>query len=116
MRISCVEIVRSVALFAVAAVAEIGGAYLVWQAVREGRPWWLAALGGLALFAYGFVAALQSDPNFGRILAAYGGVFVAGSLAWGVVFDGLRPDRFDLIGAAVCVLGVSVIMYAPRGA
>jgi len=91
MRISCVEIVRSVALFAVAAVAEIGGAYVVWQAVREGRPWWLAALGGLALFAYGFVAALQSDPNFGRILAAYGGVFVAGSLAWGVVFDGFRP-------------------------
>jgi small multidrug resistance family-3 protein len=111
-----VETVRSIALFAVAAVAEIGGAYLVWQAVREGRPWWLAALGGVALFAYGFVAAFQPDPNFGRILAAYGGVFVAGSLAWGVVFDGFRPDRFDLIGAVVCLLGVSVIMYAPRGA
>ena len=110
------ETVRSIALFAVAAVAEIGGAYLVWQAVREGRPWWLAALGGVALFAYGFVAAFQPDPNFGRILAAYGGVFVAGSLAWGVVFDGFRPDRFDLIGAVVCLLGVSVIMYAPRGA
>jgi small multidrug resistance family-3 protein len=111
-----VETVRSIALFAVAAVAEIGGAYLVWQAVREGRPWWLAALGGVALFAYGFVAAFQPDPNFGRILAAYGGVFVAGSLTWGVVFDGFRPDRFDLIGAVVCLLGVSVIMYAPRGA
>jgi len=109
-----VETVRSIALFA--AVAEIGGAYLVWQAVREGRPWWLAALGGVALCAYGFVATFQPDPNFGRILAAYGGVFVAGSLAWGVVFDGFRPDRFDLIGAVVCLLGVSVIMYAPRGA
>ncbi|MBA3421250.1 MAG: YnfA family protein [Thermoleophilaceae bacterium] len=105
---------RSVALFAAAAVAEIGGAYLVWQAVRQGRPWWLALLGGVALFAYGFVAAFQPDPNFGRILAAYGGVFVAGSLAWGVVFDGFRRDRLDLIGAAVCVLGVTVIMYAPR--
>lgn len=108
------DIVRSVALFGVAAVAEIGGAYLVWQAVREGRPWWLALLGGVLLFAYGFAATFQPDPNFGRILAAYGGVFVAGSLAWGVVFDGFRPDRYDLAGAAICLVGVSVIMYAPR--
>ena len=85
------EIARSIALFGVAAVAEIGGAYLVWQAIREGRPWWLAALGGLALFAYGFVATLQPDSNFGRVLAAYGGIFVAGSLGWGVALDGYRP-------------------------
>jgi small multidrug resistance family-3 protein len=68
----------------------------------------------LALFGYGFFATLQPDPNFGRILAAYGGVFVAGSLAWGITFDGFRPDRFDLIGAAACLAGVAVIMYAPR--
>jgi small multidrug resistance family-3 protein len=109
-----VDVVRSVALFGVAAVAEIGGAWLVWQAVRAGKPWWLAALGGVALVGYGFVATLQPDPHFGRILAAYGGVFVAGSLAWGIVFDGFRPDRFDLIGATVCLVGVGVIMYAPR--
>jgi small multidrug resistance family-3 protein len=108
------DVARSVALFAAAAIAEIGGAYLVWQAVREGRPWWLALLGGGALFAYGFVATLQPDPHFGRILAAYGGVFVAGSLAWGIVFDGFRPDRYDLIGAGICLIGVSVIMYSPR--
>jgi small multidrug resistance family-3 protein len=108
-------IIRSVALFVVAAIAEIGGAYLVWQAVREKRGWTLALLGGLALFLYGFVATLQPESNFGRVLAAYGGVFVVGSLAWGVVFDGFRPDRFDLIGAAVCLLGVGIIMYAPRG-
>ncbi len=108
------DALRSIALFGVAAIAEIGGAYLVWQAVREGRAWWLALLGGLALFAYGFVAAFQPDPHFGRILAAYGGVFVAGSLAWGVVFDDFRPDRFDLIGAGVCLVGVGVIMYGPR--
>ncbi|MCU0307245.1 MAG: YnfA family protein [Thermoleophilia bacterium] len=105
---------RSVALFAVAALAEIGGAWLIWQAVREGRGWWLAALGGAALVAYGFVAAAQADPNFGRVLAAYGGVFVAGSLAWGVIVDGFRPDRWDLTGAAVCLLGVALIMYGPR--
>lgn len=105
---------RSIALFAVAAVLEIGGAWLVWQAVREGRGWALALLGGLALFLYGFVAAFQADPHFGRVLAAYGGVFVAGSLVWGVALDGFRPDRYDLVGAAICLVGVAVIMYAPR--
>jgi small multidrug resistance family-3 protein len=109
------DIARSLALFGVAAVAEIGGAYLVWQAIREGKAWWLALLGGLALFSYGFVATLQPDPAFGRILAAYGGVFVAGSLAWGIAFDGFHPDRFDLFGAAIRLGGVAVIMYAPRG-
>ena len=63
--------------------------------------------------AYGFVATLQPDANFGRILAAYGGIFVAGSLAWGTVVDGFRPDRFDLAGAGICLVGVAVIMYAP---
>jgi small multidrug resistance family-3 protein len=68
----------------------------------------------LALGAYGFVATLQPDAHFGRILAAYGGVFVVGSLVWGVVMDGFRPDRWDLVGAAVCLLGVALIMYARR--
>ena len=107
-------VLRSVALFLLAAVAEIGGAWLVWQGVREQRgPLWV--LGGvLALGAYGFVATLQPDAHFGRILAAYGGVFVAGSLAWGMVVDGFRPDRLDYLGAAVCLAGVVLIMYAPR--
>ncbi|MFD5465708.1 YnfA family protein [Kitasatospora sp. NPDC127059] len=105
---------RSIALFAVAALAEIGGCWLVWQSVREQRPWWLAGLGVVALGAYGFVAALQPDADFGRVLAAYGGVFVAGSLFWGVVVDGFRPTRFDVLGALVCLAGVGVIMYGPR--
>ncbi len=103
---------RSLLLFVLAAVCEIGGAWLIWQAVREGGQWWLAAAGGVALVAYGFVAALQTDANFGRVLAAYGGVFVAGSLAWGVAVDGFRPDRYDIIGAALCLVGAGVIMYA----
>lgn len=103
---------RSVPLFILAAVFEIGGAWLIWKAVREGGTWWWAIVGGAALVAYGFIAALQTDPNFGRVLAAYGGVFVAGSLAWGVALDGFRPDRYDLIGAAICLVGVGVIMYA----
>jgi small multidrug resistance family-3 protein len=109
-------IARSVVLFLIAALAEIGGAWLVWQGVREHRGLaWIGA-GVLALGLYGFVATLQPDANFGRILAAYGGIFVAGSLAWGMALDGFRPDRYDLIGAGICLIGVAVIMYAPRGA
>ncbi len=107
---------RSIALFAVAAVAEIGGAYLMWQAIKEGRGLLFALAGALALAGYGAVAALQPDANFGRVLAAYGGVFIVGSLLWGMAFDGFRPDRYDLAGAAIALVGVATIMYAPRGA
>ena len=107
-------IVRSLALFAIAAVAEIGGAYLMWQAIKEGRGILFALAGAVALAGYGAVAALQPDPNFGRVLAAYGGVFIVGSLLWGMAFDGFRPDAYDVVGAAVCLVGVLVIMYAPR--
>ncbi len=106
---------RSIVLFVLAALAEIGGAWLVWQGVREDRGLaWIGA-GVIALGCYGFIATLQPDANFGRILAAYGGVFVAGSLAWGMAVDGFIPDRWDVIGALVCLAGVAIIMYAPRG-
>jgi small multidrug resistance family-3 protein len=108
------SVVKSLLLFVLAAVCEIGGAWLVWQGVREHRGLVWVGFGVAALGAYGFVATLQDDNHFGRVLAAYGGIFVAGSLAWGVIADGFRPDRFDLIGAAVCLVGVAVIMFAPR--
>lgn len=107
-------VVKSVLLFVLAAVLEIGGAWLVWQGIREHRGLLWVGAGVLALGAYGFVAAFQPDANFGRVLAAYGGVFVAGSLIWGMVADGFRPDRWDITGAAVCLAGVGLIMYAPR--
>ena len=109
-------VVASLVLFALAALAEIGGAWLVWQGLREDRGWLWVGAGFVALGLYGLVATLQPDAHFGRILAAYGGVFVAGSLAWGVVVDGFRPDRYDVGGALVCLVGVAVIMYAPRPA
>ena len=107
-------VLRSMLLFAVAALAEIGGAWLVWQGIRESRGWVWVGAGFLALSLYGVVATFQHDPNFGRILAAYGGVFVAGSLAWGMAIDGFRPDRYDAAGALLCLAGVAVIMYSPR--
>lgn len=106
---------RSVALFLLAAILEIGGAWLIWQGLREHRGiGWIGA-GVVSLGLYGFVATLQPSADFGRILAAYGGVFVAGSLVWGMILDGYRPDRFDVTGAAICLAGVGIIMYAPRG-
>ena len=110
------SVLRTVALFLLAALAEIGGAWLVWQGVREQRGVAFVGAGVAALGAYGFVATLQDESHFGRVLAAYGGVFVAGSLAWGMLVDGFRPDRYDVIGALTCLVGVAVIMYAPRTA
>ncbi|MCM3500426.1 YnfA family protein [Microbacterium sp. P26] len=104
---------RIIVLFLLAAVAEIGGAWLIWQAVRENRGWWLALLGIVALGAYGFIAALQPDAHFGRVLAAYGGVFVAGSLAWGIVVDGFKPTTWDYVGSAVALVGAAIIVFAP---
>jgi small multidrug resistance family-3 protein len=105
---------RSIALFVAAAIAEIGGAYLMWQAIKDHRGILFALAGAVALVGYGAIAAQQPDNHFGRVLAAYGGVFIVGSLLWGVVFDGFRPDRYDVTGALVCLAGVAVIMYAPR--
>jgi small multidrug resistance family-3 protein len=105
---------RSILLFVAAAVAEIGGAYLVWIGLKEDKGVLVVAVGVLALGLYGVIASFQPDANFGRVLAAYGGVFIVGSLAWGMAFDGFRPDRFDLVGAVLCLIGVAVIMYAPR--
>ena len=87
----------------------------MWQGVREHRGWIWVGAGVIALGLYGFVATLKPDAHVGRILAAYGGVYVAGSLAWGMALDGFRPDLRDVIGALVCLAGVAVIMYARRG-
>jgi small multidrug resistance family-3 protein len=103
---------RSIALFIAAAVAEIGGAYLVWLGIKEHRGVAFVALGAVALGIYGMLAAFQPSHEFGRVLAAYGGVFIVGSLLWGVAFDGFQPDRADILGALVCLTGVGIIMYA----
>jgi small multidrug resistance family-3 protein len=106
-------IVASAGLFVLAGLAEIGGGYLMWLWWRDARPWPLGLLGALVLVAYGIIPTYQ-PAHFGRVYAAYGGVFVVLSVLWGWGIDGTRPDRYDTLGALICVLGVAVMMYAPR--
>lgn len=109
-------VARSLALFVAAGLAELGGAWLVWQGLRERSSPGLAVVGGLVLAGYGVLISLQPAADFGRVMAAYGGLFIVAALAWGVVVDGFRLDRFDVIGAAICFVGATIILYAPRTA
>lgn len=102
---------RSVGLFAAAALAEISGVFLIWHALREGASIWEGLAGAALLAVYGILATLQADPHFGRVLAAYGGIFVAGSLLWGIALDGFRPRTHDLLGAGVCLIGAAMIIW-----
>lgn len=104
-------IVRAIVLFVVAGLAEIGGGWLVWQWLREGKGVWLGVVGGVVLFGYGVIPTLQREPAFGRVYAAYGGIFIVLSILWGWLVDGWRPDRFDLLGAVIALIGVSLIMW-----
>jgi small multidrug resistance family-3 protein len=106
-------IARSVFLFVIAALFEIGGGYLFWLWLRDRRGVAFGVLGGLVLFLYGVIPTLQTG-TFARVYAAYGGVFVVFSLLWGWLIDRQRPDRFDVIGSILCLAGVAVMMYAPR--
>ena len=106
-------IVRPILFFVLAGFCEIGGGYLVWLWLREFKPAWYGLLGGAILAIYGIVATYQTE-NFGRVYAAYGGVFIVMSLLWGWKVDQITPDRYDVIGALVALIGVTIIFYAPR--
>lgn len=106
-------IIKTVLCFLLAAVCELSGAYLIWQWWRNGRPAYLAGLGGLILVVYGIVNTFQA-ANFGRSYAAYGGVFIGMALLWGWQVDGTPPDKYDMAGAAICLVGMCVIMFSPR--
>lgn len=102
---------RAYGLFVLAGLAEIGGGYLVWQWLRQGRPLVVGVLGGLVLFLYGILATRQEFASFGKVYAAYGGVFIIMAVFWGWGIDHRRPDLFEWIGAAICLVGVSVMMW-----
>lgn len=105
--------VRSLLLFVLSGLCEIGGGYLVWLVLREGKSVWLGAIGMLLLGLYAVVATMQ-PISFGRAYAAYGGIFIGLSVLWGWQVDRVVPDRFDILGAIVALLGVSIILYGPR--
>ncbi len=108
-----ITILKSIGLFLLAGLCEIGGGYLIWLTLREGKHWWIGALGGLILIGYGVIATLQ-PANFGRVYAAYGGIFIVMAIFWGWKVDGVVPDKYDLIGGTIALIGMLIIMYAPR--
>ncbi len=105
--------IQSLFFFLLAGICEIGGGYLFWLWLREGKSAWLAVIGVIILAIYGVVPTLQ-PASFSRAYAAYGGIFIVLSLLWGWVVDRAAPDKYDWLGAWLAFLGVLVIMYAPR--
>lgn len=105
---------KTMLVFILAGLCEIGGGYLVWLWLKEDKPLWYGALGGGILVLYGVVATLQ-PANFGRVYATYGGIFIVMSLLWSWKVDGHLPDRYDVLGALIALMGVLIIFYAPRG-
>nr|WP_312290485.1 YnfA family protein [Clostridium chromiireducens] len=109
------EIIKSLFYFILAGVFEIGGGYLIWIWLRDGKSLWDGIVGGVILILYGIIPTLQpSSANFGKVYAAYGGIFIVLSILWGWKIDNIVPDKFDLIGGFIALIGVLIIMYAPR--
>ena len=106
-------VLSSIVFFLLAGLCEIGGGYLVWLWLREDFGWILGAIGGFILFLYGIVPTFQK-ANFHRIYAAYGGIFIAMSIFWGWLIDGIEPDNYEIIGAGIALVGVLIIFYVPR--
>lgn len=107
-------IAQAIIIFLLSGFAEIGGGWMVWKAVREGKPWWWALLGSFVMVLYAFLPTLQPTDSFGRIYAVYGGFFIGLSYIWGWIFDGMKPDRGDIVGGTIAVVGVLIIQYWPR--
>jgi small multidrug resistance family-3 protein len=108
-------IIRSVLLFALAGLAEIGGGYLMWLWLREGRPLWVGLVGAFVVMLYGVIPTFQPPGlDFGRVYAAYGGAFIGLSLVWGWIVDGVRPDTPSTVGAVIALAGAAIIVYWPR--
>ncbi|TGE22556.1 YnfA family protein [Hymenobacter metallicola] len=106
-------LLKPVSIFFLAGLCEIGGGYLMWHWLKSGRPGWTGLVGALLLALYGWVATWQ-PTSFGKTYAVYGAVFIVMSIAWAAGFDGFRPDRFDVVGGAIIVVGIAVVLFWPR--
>lgn len=105
----------TLAIYAAAAVAEIAGCFAVWAVLRLDRPAWWLVPAGAALAAFAGLLTLVDTAAAGRAFAAYGGIYILASLGWMWAVEGVRPDRHDLAGVALCLAGALVILFAPRG-
>jgi small multidrug resistance family-3 protein len=108
------NILKSIAIFVLAGLCEIGGGYLVWLWLKEDKPWWYGIIGGIILALYGVIATWQS-AGFGRVYAAYGGIFILMALIWAWRVDDFKPDKYDITGAVIAVAGACIIIFMPRG-
>jgi small multidrug resistance family-3 protein len=106
-------IIKSLLIFILAGLCEIGGGYLIWQWLKEDKPYWYGIIGGIILVAYGIVATWQT-ANFGRVYATYGGIFIVLALLWAWKIDNFKPDKYDILGAAIALIGACIIIYMPR--
>lgn len=106
-------VAKSLFYFVLAGLCEIGGGYLVWLWLRENKSLWLALVGAVVLIFYGIIPTFQ-PAHFGRVYAAYGGIFIVMSMLWGWQIDKIPPDKFDSLGAFIALIGVFIIMYWPR--
>lgn len=108
--------IRTAAIFATAALAEIAGCFSVWAVLRLSAPGWWLAPGFASLAAFAYLLTLVEADAAGRVFAAYGGVYIAASLVWLKAVEGFAPDRWDMIGAVVSVAGAALILFGPRPA
>lgn len=108
------SVIITAALFVLTAVAEIVGCYLPYLWLRQGRSPWLLIPAALSLAIFSWLLTLHPAAA-GRVYAAYGGVYVTIALAWLWLVDGIRPEKWDFVGVALCLAGMAVIMFAPRG-
>ena len=97
-----------------AAVAEIAGCFSFWMCLRKGKPAWWLTPGMVSLAVFAWLLTLVDSAAAGRAFAAYGGVYIYASLAWLWLVEGLRPDRWDVVGASICLIGAAVILFGPR--
>lgn len=105
---------KSAVLFVLAGLAEIGGGYLIWLWLREKKTVLVGLAGAAVLVLYGVIPTFQDYPQFGRVYAAYGGVFIVLSLLWGWVIDRKKPDRYDWLGGIIALTGAAIIIWMPR--
>ena len=104
-------VLRTAAILLVAVLGELGGVYAVWRWRRLGASIWLVPIGLAGLLAYAVVQTYQPEARFGRLYAAYAGVFLLGAMTWSWALEGIKPDRFDVWGAVLVLAGSAMILW-----